>query len=70
MNRRLLSANLDFDRSRLQHVSCCVPEECLGSGEFRVDPVFSCFWSELASGLREMQRFTWFAVFDENTRIS
>ena len=27
MNTRLLSANLDFD-SRLQHVSCCVPDEC------------------------------------------
>ena len=27
MNTRLLSANLDSD-CRLQHVSCCVPDEC------------------------------------------
>ena len=27
MNTRLLSPNLDLDR-RLQHVSCCVPDEC------------------------------------------
>ena len=27
MNTRLLSATLDFD-SRIQHVSCCVSDEC------------------------------------------
>ena len=42
MNIRLLSENIDFD-SRLQHVSCCVLDECPDSGEFRVHPVFLWF---------------------------
>ena len=45
MNTRLLSAHLDFD-SRLEHVSCGVPDECPDSSEFRVDPVVLRFWSE------------------------
>ena len=71
MSTRLLSANLDFD-SRLQHVSCCVPDEWPDSRVFHVDPVFLCFWSEprshVWSGCDE--RFTWLAVFDENTCFS
>ena len=63
MNTRL-SANLDSD-SRLQHVSCCVPDECPDSGEFRVDSsFFSVFGSEPRShvwfGCDE--RFTWLVV--------
>ena len=63
MDTRLLSANLDFD-SRFQHVSCCVPDKCHDSSEFRGDLVFSFFWtkprSHVWSGCDE--RFTWLAV--------
>ena len=57
-----------FD-SRLQHVSCCVPDECPDSGEFRVDPVSLCFLVGASFSRLVWVRRTFHVVgsFDENT---
>ena len=63
MNTRLLSANHDFD-SRLQHVSCCVPDECVPTLEnFALILFFSVLVGTSFSRLVWCsERFTWFTV--------
>ena len=68
MYTRLLSANLDFD-SELLHAFCWEPDECRDSRVFHVD---GCFSSSLLNAVSRVwlgcvERYTWLAVFDENT---
>ena len=72
MYTRLFSANLDFD-SELQHVFCWEPDECRDSRVFHVDR--PCLSSSLLNAVSRVwlgciERYTWLAVFDENTRFS
>ena len=71
MYTRLLSANLDFD-SELQHVFWWAPDECRDSRVFHVDRVFPSSLLNAVSRvwLGFIERYTWVAVFDENTRFS
>ena len=59
MYTRFLSANLDFD-SELQHVFWWEPDECFPSSLLNA---VSRVW------LGCIERYTWVAVFDENTHV-
>ena len=67
-----MNTRLSESRFGLQHVSCCVPDECPDSGEFRVDPVCLRFWSEPRFHVWVWVRRTFHVVgsFDENTSLS
>ena len=70
MNTHLLSANLDFD-SRLQHVSCCVLDECLDSENHALIMFFSVLVGTSFSRLVWVRRtFQVVGSFHENTSFS